>query len=99
MRTKISLAQAMDMAPDQVAEDRHKVGADLFDRAVDHHTRRRLVADVGQGTTRDRDGRRSRYVDYDWADHYSECPDHIWPDFFRGEVLNSCSRMRRGLTP
>lgn len=96
---KVTVPEAMRLAPDSVAKDRQQWGAELYDKAVAHHTARRLMADTKKGRTRDRDGFHSQYVSYDWADTYVAHPDHIYFDFFKGAVCNSCSRMQRGLNP
>lgn len=95
----ITLTEAMAEAPTDVHADRQRWGDALFDRAVEHHTSRNLRANIGNGTTRDKDGIQSRFVAYDWACHYESSPDHVYYDFFKGIVCNSCSRMERGLNP
>lgn len=101
MQTTYTLAQAMDAAPDDTAACRRQMDAQfapgLFDKAVEHHAARRLRADADRGTTRDRDGERSRFVSYDWGQHYAANPSHVFFDFFRGHVCNSVSRLARGL--
>lgn len=94
-----TLEAAMRLAPDYVAGDRVEFGADLFDRAVAHHVKRKLRADIKTGQTRDVDGFHSRYSTYDWAHLYEANPDWIYYDFFSGAVRNSCDRMLRGLEP
>lgn len=74
-------------------------GDGLFDKAVEHHQKMRLVADPEKGETRNKFGNDSQFLNYDWAHIYKECPHFIWGDFFRGSILNSCSRMARGLNP
>lgn len=95
----VNLAQAMADSPTAVYLDRKKWGDDLFDKAVAHHTARRLRADLSAGTTTDVDGQRSRFVQYDWGHEYENAPHHVYFDFFRGAVCNSCSRLARGLAP
>jgi hypothetical protein len=96
---KVTLREAMDLAPTDVAKDRAQWGDELYDKAVEHHTAKRLTADTQKGSTRNRDGFASQYVSYDWSERYVANPDHIYFDFFKGSVCNSCSRMQRGLNP
>ena len=100
---RVTLSQAMNLAPACVGEARaamdSRFGAGLFDKATEHHEARGLVANLQAGTTRDRDGNRSSFTAYTWADHYTANPDQVWFDFFRGHVCNSVSRMARGLQP
>lgn len=99
----VTLAEAMDAASEYVRADRAKAdqqfGAGLFDQAVAHHTSLRLRANVTTGTTQNRYGQLSKYINYNWSHVYEEAPHHIWHDFFRGTIMNSCSRMARGLKP
>lgn len=99
----VTLTEAMDAAPEDVRADRamadRQFGVGLFDRAVAHHSKLRLRANITRGTTHDSRGQRSRYIAYDWAHVYDGAPHHIWHDFFRGSIMNSCSRMARGLHP
>jgi hypothetical protein len=106
MKTRYTMAEAMAAAPDDAQAARQVAGADfgpgLFDRAIAHHAARQLRADVAAGVTRDREGIRARFVSWtpeDLAGHVDRRGAHVWFDFFRGHVLNSCSRMARGLTP
>lgn len=99
----ITLKQAMDDAMQVVmikkqSADR-KFGPGLFEKAIAHHMQRDLRASVVKGSVRDRDGFRSQFVDYDWADVYAENPEYVWTDFFLPFILNSVSRMSRGLEP
>lgn len=98
MPATITLAQAMEAAATAVYLDRQKAPA-LFDKAIEHHVARGLRADVAKGTTRDRDGWRSGFVAYDWAATYEEAPHFVYWDFFRPAILNSVSRLERGLNP
>lgn len=97
----ITLDQAMQLSDTVVYLDKQKAdkqyGPGLFDQAVKHHVKRGLRADIKAGTTRDRDGIKSRFVDYDWADQYQDAPHFVWFDFFLPAILNSCSRLSRGL--
>ena len=99
----VTLNEAMDAAATAVHLDRQRAdrqfGAGLFDRAVAHHRKLDLRANITRGTTQDRRGQQSRYIAYDWAHVYDGAPHSIWQDFFRGAILNSCSRMARGLRP
>jgi hypothetical protein len=101
----VTLEQSLEWSATEVYLVRRKAaenwadGAALFDKAVAHHKARRLRANVKLGTTRDRDGWRSRYVDYDWASDYEQHPSFVFHDFFRGAILNSIDRMARGLEP
>lgn len=97
--THITLDQAMAASPTIVYLDRQKWGGELFDKAVEHHRRRKLRADIEKGSTRDVDGWRSQFTAYDWGHEYADAPHHIYFDFFRGTVNNSCSRIQRGLEP
>lgn len=97
----ISLPEAMDSAATAVYQDRIKAdqqfGKGLYDQAVIHHTKRNLRANVTLGGTKDRDGFCSQFVDYTWSHVYDEAPHHVYFDFFRPSLLNSVSRLSRGL--
>lgn len=99
----VTLNEAMDAAPEDVRADRARAdeqfGAGLFDKAVAHHNNLRLRANISNGTTRDKYGETSRFIDYNWAHVYEDAPNLIWHDFFGGTIMNSCSRMARGLRP
>lgn len=99
----VTLSEAMSAAGTAVYLDRRQAdeqfGPGLFDTAIEHHTALRLRADIVRGTTRNRHGLTSRWVNYDWADTYVEAPHFVWFDYFRPFILNSCSRMARGLAP
>ena len=96
MQTRYTLTQAAAIAPDDVSTARqyaeHAFGPGLFDRAIAHHESRGLRATLGVGETRDRGGVCARFV----GGHTCE-PGHVWFDFFRGHIMNSVSRMARGL--
>lgn len=98
---KITLNQAMIAAGTAVYLDKLKAdkqfGPGLFDKAVEHHVKRGLRADIKAGITRDREGIKSRFVNYNWAAQYQNAPHFVWFDFFRPAILNSCSRLSRGL--
>lgn len=97
-KARYTLDEALALAdPKDVSECKSAFGVDLFEQAVEHHRRRGLTADVKKGTTRDKDGQNSVYPGYDWADRYTTHKGHIWFDFFRGFVVNSASRLSRGL--
>lgn len=97
MQTRYTLAQASELATDDVASARQyaelEFGAGLFDRAMAHHEARNLRATLGAGETRDSGGIIARYV----GGHTCQAA-HVWFDFFRGHVMNSVSRMARGLS-
>mgnify|MGYP001168697125 CR=1 FL=1 len=99
----VTLAEAMAAAPEDVRTDRARAdqqfGVGLFDQAVAHHTGLRLRANITTGTTQNRYGQLSKYTNYNWSPVYEDAPHHIWHDFFSGTILNSCSRMARGLKP
>jgi len=99
----VTLAEAMDAAPEDVRADRaradQRFGAGLFDRAVEHHTKLHLRANISDGTTLNKYGETSRFKHYELAYFYEAYPHHIWPDFFRGTIMNTCSRMAQGLKP
>jgi hypothetical protein len=101
-----TLAQAMQDAAGAVHHDRQmaneQFGVGLFDKAVEHHTKRRLQADVVKGTTTDCDGPRARFINWtleDAANHSDHHRHFVWFSFFRGDVMNSVSRLSRGLEP
>lgn len=98
---KITLRQAMEAAGTAVYLDRQKAdaqfGPGLFDKAVAYHEKRNLRAYIESGTTWDRDGMRTRFVNYDGGGQYREAPHFVWFDFFRGTIMNSVSRLSRGL--
>ena len=100
---RMTLSQACEHAGTAVHMDRQKAdeqfGAGLFDKAIEHHTKRGLSVDLTKGTTRDRAGLQSRFINYIGEQTYTDAPHFVWFDFFRGAVLNSCSRMARGLEP
>jgi ferredoxin-like protein FixX len=100
---KVSIREAMQLAEEEVRQCRIEAAAEfsegLFDKAVEHHAKRGLRADLVLGVTRDREGVQSRFLDYTWASAYTRNPGHIWYDFFCGPVMNSVSRMARGLEP
>lgn len=97
----VTLAQAMESAATAVYLDRQKAneqfGRGLFDKAVAHHIRRNLRANLKTGETLDCDGWRGRFTAYDWAQVYDSAPHHVYFDFLRGHVMNSASRLSRGL--
>lgn len=99
----ITLQQAMDVAATTVYLDRRKFdeqfGPGLFDKAVEHHTKKRLRADIETGTTYRERGWVAQFVSYDWEDHYKDAPHFVWFDFFLPIIGNSVSRMSRGLEP
>jgi hypothetical protein len=99
----VTLNEAMDAAPEDVRAYRARAdeqfGAGLFDKAVAHHNNLRLRANISNGTTQDKHGQKSKYIDYNWAHVYEDAPHLIWHDFFSGTIMNSCSRMARGLKP
>ncbi|WP_369662012.1 hypothetical protein [Variovorax sp. V15] len=100
MHRLYTLPQALALAdPSEIAENRSIFGSDLFAQAVEAQTRNGLRADIVKGSTRDRDGFRSQFIAYDWEATYRENPSHIWSDYFRPAVMNSASRMQRGLAP
>lgn len=99
----VTLAEAMNAAPEDVLADRERAdkqfGVGLFDKAIEHHTKLNLRADISNGTTRDKYGETSRFTHYELAYFYEAHPHHIWNDFFSGTIMNSCSRMARGYDP
>lgn len=99
----VTLNEAMDAAAKAVHQDRQvadrQFGVGLFDRAVAHHSKMHLRANITRGTTHNRHGQQSRYLAYGWAHVYDGAPQAVWQDFFRGAILNSCARMARGLRP
>ena len=103
MDRTVTLADAMQAAGTAVYLDRQKCeeqfGRGLFDKAVAFHQSKNLRADLKNGTVRNTDGWQSGFVDYDWGHVYEEAPHHVWHDFLRGFVINSASRMARGLKP
>ena len=100
----VSLNKALADAATAVYMDRQKAdaqyGAGLFDRAIEHHVARNLRADTERGITRDRGGQCAAYVSWSGADAaaYIEAPHFVYFDFFRGHILNSVSRLSRGLS-
>jgi hypothetical protein len=103
MQNIFTLAEAMALAPSEVAEAREycakTFGPEYWDKAVAHHEKRKLRADIAEGTTRDCDGWKSGFVGYDWSHEYQDRKEWIFYDFFRGFICNSVSRMARGLQP
>jgi hypothetical protein len=100
----ITITQSLAAAATAVHLDRRladeKFGQGLFDEAVQHHTARRLHANLKTGTVSDRDGWRSRYVNpshYAGAKSFDGAEHLTWFEFFRGAVMNSASRLSRGL--
>lgn len=94
----VTLQQAAEIVAAEVSELRATHGA-VFDQAMAYHAGRKLRADIATGVTRDCDGWKSGFVNYDWSDNYTKNPEHIFFDFFRGFILNSVSRINRGLKP
>jgi len=99
----VTIDEILDAAAEAVHLDRQEAdlqfGAGLFDKAIAHHKKLKLRANILKGTTRNKRGQQSRCLDYDWAHVYDGAPHLVWSDFFRGAVMNSCSRMARGLNP
>lgn len=99
----VTLAEAMDAAPEDVLADKERAdqqfGVGLFKKAIEHHDKLNLRADISNGTTRDKYGEISRFTNYELAYFYEAYPHHIWNDFFSGTIMNSCSRMARGYDP
>lgn len=99
----VTLAEAIDAAPEDVRAYRARAdeqfGVGLFDKAVAHYTKLRLRANVTKGTTQDKHGETSQFLNYDLAHFYEAYPHHVWSSFFSGTIMNSCSRMARGLKP
>lgn len=76
-------------------------GEPIVAQAIKHHLALGLEADPIKGTTRNRHGNQSRFLDWTQAniDMHVGCPSAIFYSFFRGSIANSCSRIARGLTP
>ena len=93
----MTLKQALDHAAADVFCTRQKYGKDAwaFDQSVEYWTKRNLLADIEAGTTKDRDGQRSRFTAYDWAHVYEEMPHAVFHDFFRGDICNAAGRLLR----
>jgi hypothetical protein len=94
-----TLAEAMNLAPEEVSVHRLCWPEGIFEQAVQHHTKRNLRANTLVGTSHDCDGLVSKFTDYDWGEFYQENPSHVFHDFFGGTVANTCSRIMRGLAP
>lgn len=102
---KITLAETLYHAAHAIHMDKRKAdeqfGPGLFEKAINHHVRRNLRADTVKGEVRDAGGWKAQYKE--WTDanakQYDDAPHFVWFDFFRGFVMNSCSRMSRGLKP
>lgn len=94
-----TLAEAMNLAPDEVSIQRDAWPHEVFDQAVEHHTKRNLRANTLVGASHDVDGFVSKFVDYDWETTYQTNPSQVYCDFFRPRIGNSCNRIMRGLTP
>ena len=95
---KITFDAAIDLARDEFDTLRNSVGdKTAFDRAVDWMRKSRFTANLDTGTVRNRDGVRSQFLTYDWADNYAIHPEHIFFDFFRGELMNKYTRFVRGI--
>lgn len=77
----------------------HVLYGQSFETAVAHHVRLGIVADIDKGEVRNKNGFVSQFVYYDWSQHYKDALNLVFFDFFRGVVLNSVSRMNRGLEP
>lgn len=103
-RMKYSVQEAADTFSSDFAETRASAnsafGLGAFDIAFAHWCARKLIADTNTGVVRDREGIKSRFLDYGtMADHYAAQPSHVWHDFFSPVLMNSCSRLHRGLKP
>lgn len=98
---RMSLEEAIRHAPTDIADLRQEWGADSVERAITHHQKRQLRCNTADGTTSDRDGQRSRYLDWCERDEkrYEASKAMVFCTFFRGDIGNSCSRMARGLAP
>src|SRR5690554_871589 len=99
----ITLNEILNAASEVVHLDRREAdlqfGAGLFDKAIAHHKKRNLRANVSLGTVHDKHGQKSKFINYNWAHVYDGAPRLIWRDFFLPDILNSCSRMARGFNP
>jgi len=68
-----------------------------FDQAVEWMRSMKFRADLEKGYTRNRDGVAAFWRSYDWAARYTEYPNFVFQDFFRGHLMNKYSRLLRGL--
>ena len=95
---KITFDAAIDLARDEFDSLRDGVeDKAAFDRAVDWMCESRFTANLDTGTIRNRDGVRAQFVTYDWAGSYTQHPEHIFFDFFRGDLMNKYTRLVRGI--
>ena len=87
--------QHVDFTPLLIAWGEATVGQAL------RHPALGLSADTDAGTTRNRRGNQSRFLNWTSTDAsvYQGRPAAVFWDFFRGSIANSCSRIDRGLTP
>ena len=98
----ITLNQALETAAQGAYSEAHKRGPEWFaawKQALEHHTRRKLRANIKTGTVRDVDGIRAQFTAYDWQDTYTEAPHFIFWDFFAPDLNNSADRILRNLKP
>lgn len=98
---RMTLAEAISHAPEHMAALRLEWADQRLRRAVDHHAKRGLRCDTAAGTTSDRDGNRSRFVNWTKRDatRYENDRGSVFYTFFWGDIANSCSRLARGLKP
>ena len=70
---------------------------DAFDRAVERMRAERWACDPSTGTVRNRGGVRAQFTAYDWGAEYVAHPHFIFYDFFRPHLMNTYSRIVRGI--
>lgn len=94
-----TLADAAELAPEDVAALREEWGAHRLGLAVAYFSARSMRCDLKRGETRDAGGMRSGFTSWSAGDaaRYAARPDWVFFDFFRAHVANACSRHARGL--
>ena len=68
-----------------------------FDKSVAWMRACRFSANLETGTTRNQNGVVANFLAYDWANSYTQHPERIFFDFFRGALMNKYTRLVRGI--
>lgn len=70
---------------------------EAFDKAVEWMSKKKFIADIENGTVRNKDGFVSQFTNYVWSKDYFDNPHFIFYDFFRPNLMNKYSRIIRGV--
>ena len=94
----ITFDRAVDLARNEFDSLRDGVEDKVaFDKSVAWMRACRFSANLETGTTHSQNGVESQFLTYDWASNYTQHPEHIFFDFFRGSLMNKYSRFVRGI--